>query len=532
MFGFWIGGGHRGNMSADAELLRRYAALRDEAAFAELVRRHVDGVYSSALRRVGRDVHLAEDVVQRVFVALARKAGSLVHHPVLAGWLHLTTRNEAANVVRTEQRRKQREGIAMAMHENPATAGDAPDWSRVAPVLDEVIDELPERDRTAVLLRFVERRPFAEIGTALGLSGDAARMRVERALDKLHGLLSRRGIKSTAAALGLALANHAVVAAPSGLAAAATGAALGSTTATVGLLSFMGVSKLTGVIVGSAVLVTALGVAWHEQHVAGKAAAEFALAQAEERALRSRWQEIEGRLAARSEAASALATAEAAKDRAAPTVPGQSAEWNGVAEGDAFLGRHPEVRQALVDAQDAKGRALYRAFFAAAHLTPSEIEQLLVIQRSGSASGFPFGPAGQYLMLRTGPDVSFEERRNQLRELLGEERAKQFQGHIARENAIGHTAAFAAAMAFTDTPLAADQTSTLAEVLAAARVKGPGIRTMEYNWEAALAKAKDFLSEPQLAGLARLAARETARTEENRARAAAHASGTAAPLKP
>src|SRR5882724_5024411 len=102
----------------------------------------------------------------------------------------------------------------MTIHQNSPMNSEAADWSGVAPVLDAVIDELAERDRTAVLLRFMERRAFVEIGAALGVSEDAARMRVERALDKLHALLSRRGIKSSSAALGVALANHAVVAAP------------------------------------------------------------------------------------------------------------------------------------------------------------------------------------------------------------------------------------------------------------------------------------------------------------------------------
>ncbi|MEO5957530.1 MAG: sigma factor [Opitutaceae bacterium] len=96
-------------MIHDATLLRRYAEIRDEAAFAELVRRHLDGVYSIARRRVGGDAHLAEDVAQQVFLELARKAKRLAAHPVLAGWLFTTTRNAAANVVRGERRREARD---------------------------------------------------------------------------------------------------------------------------------------------------------------------------------------------------------------------------------------------------------------------------------------------------------------------------------------------------------------------------------------------------------------------------------------
>src|SRR5688500_11651108 len=193
-------------MPDDAELLHRYVTNCDQPAFAELVRRHVDGVFSTALRRVGGDVQFAEDVAQQVFAALARKAPAVVRHPLLGAWLYTTTRHEAANLVRRERRRKAREH-ASAM--NRTTAGDPgpgdADWQQIAPLLDEAIDRLPERDRTAIVLRFIERRGFAEMGAALQVSTDAARMRVERALERLRRRFVRRGITSTAAALGLAL---------------------------------------------------------------------------------------------------------------------------------------------------------------------------------------------------------------------------------------------------------------------------------------------------------------------------------------
>ena len=246
-------------MPDDAALLRRYAQDRAEDAFAELVRRHVDGVYSTALRRVGGDTHLAEDVTQQVFVALAQKATSLSHHPVLTGWLYLTTRHESANVVRTEQRRKVREQEAHSMNETVSDSGLPADWTRVAPVLDDAIDQLGETDRTAVLLRFIGRRSFAEIGNLLRITEDAARMRHERALEKLRVALGRRGITSTSAALGLALANHAVSAAPTLLnatiassVAAATGTAVSVPTIT--LINFMSTAKLTLTVAGLAVL--------------------------------------------------------------------------------------------------------------------------------------------------------------------------------------------------------------------------------------------------------------------------------------
>jgi RNA polymerase sigma factor (sigma-70 family) len=211
----------------DAELLRRYAAKKSEAAFAELVRRHVNPVYAFALRRVGGDAHLAEDVAQVVFATLARKAASLADRPVLGGWLCRTTHFAARDVVRAESRRRTREQEAHLMHESSTDDSSAKiDWEKLQPVLDETMGELNDDDRDAVWLRFFEGRSFAEVGARLRLTENAARMRVERALDKLHAALTKRGVSSTAAVVGLALSNQASIAAPAGIAASVTGAAL------------------------------------------------------------------------------------------------------------------------------------------------------------------------------------------------------------------------------------------------------------------------------------------------------------------
>ncbi|MEO5957566.1 MAG: sigma-70 family RNA polymerase sigma factor [Opitutaceae bacterium] len=213
-------------MPTDAELLRAYAEEKSEAAFGELVRRQVNLVYSIAVRQCGGDAHLAEDVAQRVFTDLARRARSFSGYTELGGWLFRRAQFVASDIVRAEHRRRAREQEAHAMQEiSRPTVGDA-DWQKLAPVLDQAIGELPERDRDAVVLRFFEGRPFAEIGATLRLTEDAARMRVERALDRSRTALERRGIASTTAALGVALANQAAVAVPAGIAASVTGAAL------------------------------------------------------------------------------------------------------------------------------------------------------------------------------------------------------------------------------------------------------------------------------------------------------------------
>ena len=213
-------------MADDVELLRRYIENRSEEAFAELVQRHLNLVYSVALRQVGGDVHLAEDVVQVVFTAVARKASALAERPMLGGWLYRTTQFAAIDVVRAEQRRRRREETAGVMADVVNSDGETPDWEKLRPTLDEVIGELGDEDRDAVVLRFFHGQPFAEIGTRLRMTENGARMRVERALEKLHALLARRGVTSTTAALGVALGNQIGVAAPAGLAASVSGVAL------------------------------------------------------------------------------------------------------------------------------------------------------------------------------------------------------------------------------------------------------------------------------------------------------------------
>ncbi len=251
-------------MRDDAELLRCYAENRAEDAFAELVRRHVNLVYSCALRQVNGDAHLAQDVTQVVFTDLARKAATLAGHRVLAGWLFTSTRFAAAKIVRGERRRHTREQEAQTMNEILHDSAEKLDWERVRPVIDEALGELGEADREAVLLRFFEGRDFASVGAKLSLAENTARMRVERALDKLHASLARRGVTSTTGALAVALATQAVAAAPLGCAATVTGAALAGATAGVGagaVVTFMSMTKLQIGIASAIAVAGATGIA-------------------------------------------------------------------------------------------------------------------------------------------------------------------------------------------------------------------------------------------------------------------------------
>lgn len=246
------------NQPDDAALLRRYIEEGSEAAFTALVRRHVDLVYGAALRRTGGDAHAAADVSQQVFITLARQARKLAAHTVLAAWLHTATRNAALNLMISAHRRKTRETAVLA--QELATAGPVeptPDWERLRPLLDEAIDELSETDRAAVVLRCLEQRPFAEIGAALRLSADAARMRTERALDKLRAALAQRGITSTATALGAVLAAQPLSSAPAGL--AATLAAESLAAGGAGFLVTLMTTKIITTVVLSALVAFGAG---------------------------------------------------------------------------------------------------------------------------------------------------------------------------------------------------------------------------------------------------------------------------------
>ncbi len=214
-------------MPTDAELLQRYAGQKDERAFAEFVQRHLGLVYATALRTTGGRRHLAEEIVQRVFTDVARKAARLCHHPVLTGWLYRSTRYAAMETNRSELRRQNFNQRYAAMSDPITPAEDSADWERLQPVIDGAMEELRAGDRELVLLRFFQGLTFPEIASRLDLSENAARMRTERALDKLRGQLGKRGIKSTAALAGL-LASQSAVAAPAALAASVTSAALGA----------------------------------------------------------------------------------------------------------------------------------------------------------------------------------------------------------------------------------------------------------------------------------------------------------------
>jgi len=202
-------------LPTDAELLRGYATTQADECFSQLVARYVDLVYSAALRQTNNHA-ISQDVAQAVFTVLARKAGSLAHEAVLAGWLVRATRYAVLDTLKLEARRLRRERAAAELEETMRDTSDAP-WEQIAPLLDEALARLSASERNAVVLRFFEKRSWNEIGQTLGLNENAARVRVGRSLEKLRSWFRKRGVATSLAGLSAALLGNAVQAAPTGL---------------------------------------------------------------------------------------------------------------------------------------------------------------------------------------------------------------------------------------------------------------------------------------------------------------------------
>ena len=210
--------------SSDMELVRDYARLNSQAAFAELVQRHINLVYSVALRHLGIAAQ-AEEITQAVFIILARKAAGLRPDTILEGWLHETTRLTALSFLRGERRRQFREQEAY-MQSTLQESADVSLWNQLAPLLDEAMARLGKKDRDAVMLRFFKDKSVREVAAALKVNEAAAQRRVHRAVEKLRKFFTKRGVSSTTAIIAGAISANSVQAAPVALAKSVTAVAI------------------------------------------------------------------------------------------------------------------------------------------------------------------------------------------------------------------------------------------------------------------------------------------------------------------
>jgi RNA polymerase sigma factor (sigma-70 family) len=491
----------------------------------------IDLVYAAALRRLNGDAHGAADVAQKAFTALARSAARVAREAHVAPWLYGVTRNIAVDHVRAERRRRVHEQAAELMSDDYATDAAA-DWTRLQPLLDAAMDALGERDRTAVVLRYFSRQPFAEVGRALGVSEDAARMRVERALNKLHARLARRGITSTSAALAVALTNEAVVAAPGGIAAQVAQAALasaagGGATAAVAFVQFMSNTKLALSLAGL-LAVLAVGTATRATLTWQSAADALAVARRDYEALIAQERGLQQRVAVleqdKNEAQRSLEAARGPKEvPASSPAPASGSEkpspaWDTVAAGAAFLARHPEVKQVLDDYAKARMRFEYGSACDALGLSETQRERYFALRARdiGMGAAGPDGPYGQkqITMLAGGGSIEAENGPG----VLDLETLRKLREAEPTAKARDAAAAIVGALWFTETPLTVEQSDELVRAITEAQDQG---RMHSVDWGAVVEKAGSFLSPTQLAVVADMNAREQYRRAINRPVAAA-----------
>jgi RNA polymerase sigma factor (sigma-70 family) len=271
-------------MNDDMALVREFAASQSEHAFETLVSRHVNLVYSAALRQA-RDADFAQEITQAVFIILARKAGSLSPKTILSGWLYRTARFAASDALKIRRRRQLREQEALmegVLQNEPDAA-----WEQISPLLDEAMAQLRDKDRDAIVLRFFENKNLKEVGSVLGLEERAAQKRVARGLDKLRAFFAQRGVDSTTASIVEKISANSIQVAPLALAktisavAITKGAAAGGSTLALvkGALKIMAWTKAKTAIVAAAVVVLAAGtatpIAVHVVHQKQSAASLF-----------------------------------------------------------------------------------------------------------------------------------------------------------------------------------------------------------------------------------------------------------------
>ena len=380
-------------MESDPELLRRFVDTGSESAFETLVLRHVNLVYSAALRQTG-DAHIAEDIVQTVFADLARKAGPLSHRPILVSWLYKSTRFAASKMLRSEYRRRAREKEALVMSDLLSSETNS-DWERIRPILDDAICRLGEMEREAVLLRFFQAMPYLEIGRMLNISEELARQRVTRALDKMYATMKRRGITSTATAFAAMLATQGAIAAPAGLAAKVTSgvvaAGLLGGSASVGNTLFLMITTKSTATIMAAVALIAIGSAIYEANIAGDRSEMLAKANTDRADLQNRLAAATRQLNALTPGGGPLGGSSGLNSRQADRVKTPTGNSSPFAPEVEKVLDHPELRKLYLQKLALKTKADFGGFFASAGLTQAQLDafaQLVTARESANLDLF------------------------------------------------------------------------------------------------------------------------------------------------
>jgi RNA polymerase sigma factor (sigma-70 family) len=260
----------------DFELLQRFARQGEQAAFGAVVRRHLDLVFATALRKVG-DAGGAQEISQNVFSVLARKAWRFAPDDSLPAWLHQTALLESKFWLRGELRRRRREEIAAELGTTMKTSEDPSTFKALVPLLDDALLSLRERDRTALLLRYYESHSLRDLGAAVGVSEDTAQKRVRSALEKLAEFFKRRGYKTATGAAAAAALQHTAASASAAMVSTVVGVALrGAPPALIGwgvlLARLARLSQVQTAAVCVVLAAVPLGWQLNERHVAGQEA--------------------------------------------------------------------------------------------------------------------------------------------------------------------------------------------------------------------------------------------------------------------
>lgn len=511
-------------MDDDRALLQRYVGERSEEAFRTLVARHIDVIHGAVLRQLRGDAHLAQDVVQRVFVALARKAPALREQPALVGWLYTAARLEAARAVRTEARRRKREQAALHMnslHDDPAVPAD---WKGLGPLLDDAMAQLSAADREAVLLRFFSGRTFPELARVFAVGEDAARKRVDRALEKLRLALARRGFAAGAGGLGAAIAQHASAAAPPALlhavaAQAWTEVAAGSA-ARLALL--MSLNKI-GAGVAGVIVALATGVIVHDLGVQREIERELAEAYSPAAGEKGRAPVTSGSAAAAAaDPAGRPVVSASAAPAAAKAVPAAPASSSIFAD--------PEYQRLVLRRSLARHRQQFQRLYRQLGLSPAQIErfeEVMAIQDQANLDATVLKEQGrdpQVVYRQSGAEWSGE-----MKALLGDSGFAQLEDYLRTmpvrafvDSLAGHAAAIGEPLA----PAQADRLAEAALANDATYRSGKGTDPGTVNWAAVWPAAEKILSAGQLATFQAMVTVWTGQKELQRATSAAARGGS------
>ncbi|HEX3731173.1 MAG TPA: sigma-70 family RNA polymerase sigma factor [Opitutaceae bacterium] len=477
----------------DRELLRQYAEHGSQDAFRELVRLRIGFVLAAARRQTGGNAALAEEVTQSVFIDLARKAGGLGRHEALLGWLFTSTRFTATKAMRSERRRLAREHRAYLMNLSDQAAAPEVSPEAFRPLLDEALQQLSPGDRSALFLRFFGGCSLAEVGRALGTSEPAAQKKVERALGRLRNFMHRRGLVSTAAAFGAALAQEAAAApAPPNLAAAVAGGALaaGPASGISGLIILLMSAKKTAAFVAAAAAIGLLsvGTTVHELAKARETQAQIATAAAQLRRDEARREDLTKRVQTYENAIASLNRQMDALTRSKETAAAKSAREH--ADWERFSAAYPEARRMIGD--------MYKLLFERSYWRQVARGEISAAQLDAVADRYAERALATAQLAPGGIDDNDVLSAAELRAAIGDRAYQESQSQRRSAVAANIVEEASGSAGLAGDPLSDDQKEKLVQIAVDnGSAAGSALTLASVNWQQAASQARAVLSPAQ-----------------------------------